>query len=78
VADELGFDWDDANIEHIARHGVTPGEAEQVMLNIPIEIDYQVIDGEERFVAVGMTAVGRFLTIIMGGSRGPRPDRNRV
>ena len=64
MADELGFDWDDANSGHIARHGVTPEEAEQVMLNIPVEIDYQVIDGEERFVAVGMTRAGRFLTII--------------
>jgi uncharacterized DUF497 family protein len=64
VADELGFDWDGANLGHIARHGVTRGEAEQVMLNVPVEIDYQVIDGEERFVAVGMTGGGRFLTII--------------
>ena len=64
MADELGFDWDDANVEHIARHDVTPGEAEQVMLNIPVEIGYQVIDGEERFVAAGMTRLGRFLTIV--------------
>jgi uncharacterized protein len=64
VANELGFDWDDANIEHIARHGVTPEEAEQVVLNDPVEIDYQVIDGEERFVAAGMTRLGRFLTIV--------------
>jgi uncharacterized protein len=64
VADELGFDWDDANTEHIARHEVTPEEAEQVILNGPVEIDYQFIDGEERFVAVGMTSIGRFLTII--------------
>jgi uncharacterized DUF497 family protein len=64
VAEELGFDWDTANIEHIARHDVTPGEAEQVMLNIPVEIDYQVIDGEDRFVVAGMTKLGRFLTIV--------------
>jgi hypothetical protein len=25
-----GFDGDDANEEHIAQHGVTPGEAEEV------------------------------------------------
>jgi len=34
------------------------------MLNIPVEIDYQVIDGEERFVVAGMTKLGRFLTIV--------------
>jgi hypothetical protein len=59
VADELGFDWDDANIEHIARHGVTRVEAEQVMLNSPVEIDYQVVDGEERFVAATIVWVDR-------------------
>jgi uncharacterized DUF497 family protein len=64
VVDALGFDWDDANIGHIARHRVTPEEAEQVLLNGPVEIDYQVIEGEERFVAVGMTSVGRFLTAV--------------
>lgn len=26
-----GFDWDDANEDHIARHGVTPAEAEEVV-----------------------------------------------
>ena len=46
----MGFDWDDANVEHMARHDVTPNEAEQVMLNVPIEIDYRVIEGEEKFV----------------------------
>jgi uncharacterized protein len=28
-----GFDWDDANVEHIARHGVSPEEAEQAYLD---------------------------------------------
>jgi len=26
-------DWDDANVEHIARHGITPEEAEEVLLD---------------------------------------------
>jgi hypothetical protein len=26
------FDWDDANEEHVARHGVTPPEVEEVFL----------------------------------------------
>jgi uncharacterized DUF497 family protein len=39
VANELGFDWDDADIERMARHGVTPEEAEQVMLNGHVGID---------------------------------------
>ena len=27
------FQWDDANVEHIARHGVTPEEAEEAYLD---------------------------------------------
>ena len=49
----MGFDWDSANIDHIARHRVTPEEAEQVMLNSPLEIDYQIMDGEERLSLSG-------------------------
>jgi hypothetical protein len=30
---EIEFDWDEANIGHLARHSVLPGEAEQVILN---------------------------------------------
>ncbi len=32
MATALGFDWDKANRSHIARHKVTPKEAEQVLL----------------------------------------------
>lgn len=28
-----GFEWDDANIEHIAKHHVVPEEAEQVFFD---------------------------------------------
>jgi hypothetical protein len=28
------FDWDEGNISHIAEHGVSPDEAEEVVLNI--------------------------------------------
>ena len=32
------FDWDDSNRDHIARHGVTPEEAEQAyMLGVLLE-----------------------------------------
>lgn len=30
------FDWDDANVRHIARHGVTPEDAEYVLANGPL------------------------------------------
>jgi len=31
------FDWDEFNIAHIARHGVKPHEAEEVVTNEPID-----------------------------------------
>ena len=31
----VGFEWDDNNEGHLARHGITPDEAEQVVLNGP-------------------------------------------
>ena len=33
---DVEFDWDHHNIAHIARHGVTPEEAEQVLANDPV------------------------------------------
>ena len=30
---EKGFDWDDANQQHIARHKVTPSECEEALSN---------------------------------------------
>jgi len=35
---EIEFDWDEANIAHLARHTVTPEEAEQVMLSDPVDL----------------------------------------
>jgi len=32
------FDWNDENREHIAKHRVTPEEAEQAVLNDPIDL----------------------------------------
>ena len=44
VADKIGFDWDEANIEHIARHNVMPEEAEQVLGHDPLELEPQFMD----------------------------------
>jgi len=44
--DALSFDWDEANIEHISRHDVKPEEAEQALMNEPVEFDYDVVENE--------------------------------
>jgi uncharacterized DUF497 family protein len=44
----IRFDWDKANTEHIARHGVKPEEAEQALENAPVDLNYEVVEAEDR------------------------------
>ncbi len=60
---ELEFDWDEANIGHIARHSLLPEEAEQVILNDPVDVGMEIIDGEERLLNLGPTNAGRILLV---------------
>ena len=70
----LLFDWDDANIAHIARHGVTTEEAEQVIRNNPMDISYNIVGEEERFGQAGETDARRVLYIYTT----PRGNKTRV
>jgi len=58
------FDWDDANIAHIAAHDVVPHEAEEAYDSNPIYLDYSMEDGELRHREVGETLAGRILVIV--------------
>jgi hypothetical protein len=42
------FDWDEANLAHVARHGVSQAEAEQVCLSDRIVIEEYNVDYESR------------------------------
>ena len=64
VADELIFDWDEANEAHVARHNITPEEVEQVFANDPMDLGADVVDGEERYTAVGQTKRLRVLVLV--------------
>ena len=55
MTDDLKFEWDITNVSHIARHAVTPEEAEQVLLNDPFDLGYENIAGEERWTSIGHT-----------------------
>lgn len=46
---EPSFEWDEANIRHLALHNVTAMEFEQVMRNDPILFDYENVDGADRW-----------------------------
>ncbi|MGH9599993.1 MAG: BrnT family toxin [Terracidiphilus sp.] len=61
---KLQFEWDRANITHIAEHGVRPEEAEQVILNRPVDLGSELRNGEERTAQVGETDAGRILIAI--------------
>ena len=52
---EIEFDWDEANIGHVARHSVLPEEAEQVILNDPVDLGIEIVEGEERYLNLGAT-----------------------
>ncbi|MGD0788412.1 MAG: BrnT family toxin [Terracidiphilus sp.] len=63
----LLFDWDVANLAHIAQHNITQEEAEQVLLGFPLDMELQIADesnGEERLLQIGETASGRILQLV--------------
>ena len=71
---EIEFDWDEANIAHVARHSVLPKEAEQVILNDPLDLGMEFVEGEERYLNLGATVQGRVLLVVTTW----REDRVRV
>ncbi len=60
---DFKFQWERDNIGHLADHGITPGEAEQVFRRFFAERVTAPVDGEERFQALGRTDKGRYLVI---------------
>lgn len=59
------FDWDNANIEHIALHGITPEEAEQVIGNDPLDAGAVLRNGEFRTVHLGETDASKVLVVVI-------------
>jgi uncharacterized DUF497 family protein len=58
------FDWDEENSTHIASHGVSCAEAQQVINNEPFDVELQAVKDEERFVQLGETNAGRILVVV--------------
>lgn len=66
----MSFDWDYANEEHIARHGVTPEEAEDALADPDRKAtrSYTVFNGpnsETRAAVIGKTFDGRILVVVI-------------
>lgn len=64
MVSEIEFDWDDDNQGHLAGHQVSPGEFEQLLANDPVDVDYGLVNDEERFRSVGLTDQGRLLSAV--------------
>lgn len=64
------FDWDAANVDHIARHGVTSTECEEAYCNGPLVIKHQKRKRERRRLCLGETNNGRLLTFVVTERRG--------
>lgn len=62
----IAFAWDDANISHIARHNVKPGEAEEVFSDKRRYLleDNKHSNIEKRFILIGKTRKERMLFIV--------------
>ena len=66
----MEFDWDAGNVQHIARHGIVPHEAEEAVLIEPLEVAVQPHECEERVICFGRTRSGRLLTVLYTVRRG--------
>lgn len=64
------FDWDEANLGHIAEHDVEAHEAEEVVTNMPLDVSYEYVEDELRFRQIGETSFGRILVVVSTERRG--------
>jgi len=66
----MDFEWDEANIAHIARHGITPEECEEAYRNGPLVIEALERSRERRRLCLGETNAARLLTLVITERKG--------
>ena len=67
LAHATGFDWDEGNAPKVTgRHGVEPGECEQVFFREPFVVSYDAVHSarEHRWRALGQTVAWRRLLVV--------------
>lgn len=69
VRDTPEFDWNEQNERHLANHGISRSDAEDVLSGNHILLEYQMEGNEQRWVAVGATRTGRILDIVFAVRR---------
>ncbi len=60
----MQFGWDEANIGHVAEHGVSPAEVQEAFANDPLQLDSYVRNLERRYAMAGITDAGRVLMVV--------------
>ncbi len=58
----MDFRWNEWNEEHLARHGVSPEEAEEVVRGA--RNPYPLVQGDERYLVWGSGFDGRLLQVV--------------
>lgn len=53
--------WDEWNVTHIARHGITPDEVEQVCRGNPVRLQSY----KKRIILVGPTQEGKIISVVL-------------
>ena len=59
------FEWDRNNLRKIRGHRIEPEEAEQALINDPISVYEQDVNGDRRYVYYGETDARRLLAVIV-------------
>jgi len=62
--DRTEFEWDDDNLDHLARHSIRPDEVEEVFAG-PTLRRRGGTDAPDQFRVLGRTAAGRSLAIVI-------------
>jgi uncharacterized DUF497 family protein len=60
----LDFDWSASNLSKLASRDIQPEEAQQAILNRPVDLRSELRNGEERIVQVGETNAARVLIVV--------------
>jgi len=50
---EIELDWDEVNVGHVARHSVLPDEAEHVILDDPVDLGLEIVEGKSATSTLG-------------------------
>ncbi len=58
----MEFRWNEWNEEHLARHGVSPDAAEEVIRGA--RAPYPLVQGDERYLVWGSESSGRLLQVV--------------